>query len=61
MERDPLSKRNRYSAKSYIQALEQDLLLNYTPSTFFQQDNAKIHTVKVTKAWLEEHGIWVID
>lgn len=61
MTRDPLSSKQGYSAKSYIQALEQDLLLDYTPGTFFQQDNARIHAAKVTRAWLEEHGIWTID
>ena len=25
------------------------------------QDNARIHIAKVTKAWLEWHGIWVAE
>ncbi|KAL2137826.1 hypothetical protein VTI28DRAFT_8170 [Corynascus sepedonium] len=35
MERDPESKRNRYSAKSYIWALEEGLRPHYRLGTFF--------------------------
>ena len=41
--------------------LEEGLLPVYEPGRPFQQDNAKIHTAIVTKAWLEEHGFWVIN
>lgn len=61
MERDSESPRNGYWAWSYIEALEVGLLPLYEPGVFFQQDNAKIHVANVTKAWFEDHGIWVID
>jgi rhamnose utilization protein RhaD (predicted bifunctional aldolase and dehydrogenase) len=61
MERDLDSKKQGYSSRSYIWALEEGLLPYYRPGYFFQQDNAKIHKSKLTKDWLERHGIWVID
>ena len=60
MERDPDAKRGGFSSWSYIKVLEEDLLPNYLPGTFFQQDNAPIHKSNVVKEWLEEHGIWTI-
>ena len=60
MERDAESKGNGYTAKSYVQVLE-EYMEDYRPGTFFQQDNARIHTAKTVKSWFEEHGIWVID
>jgi len=59
MRRDSTSKRNGYSSKSYIAALEECLLPDYEPGKFFLQDNARIHVSKATKAWFERHGIWV--
>jgi len=61
MERDEDSPRNGYTARSYIKILEEGLLPHYTPGRFFLQDNAKIHVAKVTKQWLESHGIWVAE
>jgi len=61
MERDEDSPKNGYSACSYIKILEEGLLPNYTPGRFFLQDNARIHIAKITKAWLELHGIWVAE
>lgn len=26
-----------------------------------EKDNAPFHTTDVTKLWLEEHGIWVLE
>ncbi len=57
MIRDPESPRGGFSARSYIWALEEGLLPVYRPGTFFLQDNTRIHTVKKTKDFLEEHGI----
>jgi len=61
MRRDPLSKGKGYSSNSYIWALEEGLLPDYHPDCFFQQDNARIHTSRPVKEWMETHGIWVID
>jgi len=60
MDRDAQSKGNGYTARSYIAAMEEWMHL-YRPGTFFQQDNAKIHTAKRVKRWIEEHGIWLIN
>jgi hypothetical protein len=61
MRRDDDSPKNGYSARSYIKVLEEGLLPHYTPGRFFLQDNVKIHIAKVTKDWLESHGIWVSE
>ena len=61
MRRDEAAKKCGYSSQSYIWALEEGLLPNYTPGVFLQQDNAKIHVSRLTQAFLERHGIWVID
>ena len=61
IERNEDSKKGGYSSWSYLRCLEQDLLQNYSPGSFFQQDNAPIHCSKEVKEWLEEHGIWTID
>jgi hypothetical protein len=41
--------------------LEEALEPVYRPGTFFQQDNASIHTAYQVRDWFEERGIWVID
>lgn len=61
IERDPEAPRGGYTSRSYIWALEEGLLPEYKPRTFFQQDNAKIHMSKLVKEWFEKHRIWVID
>ena len=61
MLRDEENKNHGYTARSYISALEDGLLPIYQPGQPFQQDNAQIHTSKMTKEWHENHGIWVID
>ena len=61
MDRDPDAPRGGYSAQSYIWALEEGLCPIYRPGAFFLQDNASIHTARITKEWLEAHGIWVWD
>lgn len=57
MERDLSSKRQGFTAWSYQEALEAGLLPHYEAGDIFQQDNAKIHTAKTTKEWLESRGI----
>ena len=61
MQRDPNSARAGYTAVFYLNALEETLLYDYRPGTFFQQDNAPIHHSTAVKDWFTEHGIWVID
>lgn len=59
MTRDPTAKKNGYTTKSYIQALEEGLLPVYDGQTFMQ-DNASIHTAHAARAWFEEQGIYVL-
>ena len=61
MDRDPDAKRNGFTSWSYLKVLEEDLLPNYSPGTYFQQDNAPIHNSNEVKEWLEEHGIWTLS
>jgi hypothetical protein len=60
MDGDPLLKRGGVSHRVYLMALEQ-WLQYYRPGTFFQQDNARIHTARAVKEWFETHRIWVMD
>jgi len=57
MERDPLAKKNGYSAKPYVKILEDNLLGIWSPGLIFIHDNAPIHNAGAAKLWLEEHGI----
>jgi hypothetical protein len=61
MTRDTASKRGGYSSNSYIEALTSGLLPDYNGTRHFQQDNAGIHTSKVSMSFLVEHGISLID
>lgn len=58
---DSESKRQGFSANSYINILEDQLPLIYKPGMRFMHDNSKIHTAKKVKLWLEQHGIWIFD
>jgi hypothetical protein len=60
IERDESGARGGYTTKSYITALDEGLVPYYTPGTIFQQDNARIHTAKIAKAWFETHGVEVV-
>lgn len=59
MERDPESARGGYSSRSYIQCLQEGLLPLHKPGQIYQQDNARIHTSRISQDWLSRHGIWV--
>jgi transposase len=61
MERDPDTPRQGYSAASYIRVLEDQLPQWYEPGMTFMQDNARIHTARAVRNWLEEHGVAVTD
>ena len=61
LERDFESKKNRYSANSYLTLLEELILPNYTDDFIFMQDNTPIHTAKKVKQWFGERGIGVTD
>ena len=57
MERDPSVVKEGYSARSYIWALEDSLILIYKPLDIYQIDNAPIYTSNLVKKWLETHGV----
>ena len=61
LERDFESKKNRYSANSYLALLEELVVPNYTDDLIFMQDNAPIHTTNKVKEWFKERGINVTD
>jgi transposase len=61
MERDPNAPRHGYTAWSYCRALKKGLLRNYHAGDLFQQDNAPIHTARVTMDFLREHRIRVVN
>ena len=57
LERDFESKKQGYSANSYLALLEDLVLPNYMNDLIFMQDNAPIHTARKVTAWFEAHGI----
>ena len=60
LERDFEAKKHGYSANSYIQVLEDNLIDIYNPDLIFMQDNAAIHTAHKTRLWFETHGVHVM-
>ena len=61
MERDVLARKEGYSARSYIWALEEGLIPVYKPLDIYQMDNAPIYILNLVKGWLETHGVWTLD
>lgn len=59
--RDFESKKHGYSAKSYIECLEEGLIYDYNPELIFMQDNAKIHKARATLQFLDDWGINVLE
>jgi len=57
MKRDPLTKKNEYSAQSYVKILKDNLLEIWIPGLIFMHNNASIHNADTVKLWLEEHDI----
>jgi hypothetical protein len=49
MNRDEASKKNGYSARSYLEVLNDQLPIIYSPGMTFIQDNALIHTAEIVK------------
>lgn len=59
--RDFESKKHGYSARSYIECLEEGLIYDYNPELIFMQDNAKIHKARATLQFLDDWGINVLE
>jgi hypothetical protein len=56
MNRDIAALRGGYSASSYLDVLEEQLPICFEPGRTFIQDNARIHTAKKVKSWLQNNG-----
>ena len=61
MDRDFKSKKYGYSARSYIQVLDENLPSCWSPGLIFMQDNASIHTAYSVRNWFNDMGIPVAD
>lgn len=61
MRRDESLPRGGYSAKSYIEILDNQAGQLYSDGMLWQQDNASIHTAGIVKLWFEAHGVSVLD
>jgi hypothetical protein len=59
--RDFESKSHRYTANSYIEALEARVLEHYYDGLIFMQDNAPIHTAHKVRGWFKESRIKTTD
>lgn len=61
MVRDPDTPKGGYSVKSYTAMLEEIIPIDREPCLTFMQDNAPIHKVQKTMAWLAGMGIPLED
>jgi hypothetical protein len=57
LERDFESKKQGYSAKSYLEVLEANLFSIWEPGLEFMQDNAPIHSARQIQQWFKDNGI----
>ena len=61
MDRDFASKKQGYSAQSYIEVLDAELAQHWWEGLIFMQDNAPIHTANKVKDWFQEQRIHHTD
>ena len=61
MDCDFESKKHRYSARSYLEVLEDQIPKCWVPGLIFMQDNASIHNANVVKKWFADMNIPVVD
>jgi hypothetical protein len=60
MNKDEASKKKGYFARSYLEVLNDQLLIIYSPGMIFIQDNAPIHTAEIIKQWFKDNVIPVL-
>jgi hypothetical protein len=61
LDRDFESKKHEYSAMSYLEVLEDQILKCYKLGMTFMQDKASIHTTRVVKQWFSNMAIPLTD
>ena len=61
LDRDFESKKHGYSARSYLDVLEDQLPKCWQPGLVFMQDGASIHTANAVKDWFKDNSIPVED
>jgi hypothetical protein len=64
MDRDFESAKHGYSAESYLEVLEAEVVPIFSSldkGYEFMQDNASIHRAKKVKAWFEKMGITLLE
>jgi transposase len=57
MDRDFESKKHGYSARSYLEVLDDQMPRCWQPGLIFMQDNASIHTARTVQQWFTNIGI----
>jgi hypothetical protein len=61
MDRDFESAKHGYSARSYLEVLEDQVVKYYQEGLIFMQDNASIHTASVVTEWFANYDIQTTD
>jgi transposase len=61
LDRDFESKKHGYSAKSYLEVLEDQIPKCFEPGMIFMQDNASIHTAQVIRQYFADMAIPLTD
>lgn len=61
LERDPTSKRNGYTARSYLKVMEYAIPKCLTKTMWFLQDNAPIHKAKIIQDFLNRKRVKILE
>ena len=61
MMRNSLTKKKRYSARFYVKILKNNLPGIWTSDLIFMHNNTSIHNAGLSKLWLEEHDIVLME
>jgi hypothetical protein len=61
MDRDFESAKHGYSARSYLEVLDDQVVKYYYKGLIFMQDNASIHTAGIVQEWFDNYDIEITD